>query len=45
MFPELAHHQVRGRLVDLIKVTQRKHNLAVTVALGRNMDAIVVDDD
>jgi len=36
---------VRGRLVDLIKVTQRKHNLAVTVALGRNMDAIVVDDD
>jgi hypothetical protein len=31
--------------VDLIKVTQRKHNLAVTVALGRNMDAIVVDDD
>jgi chromosome segregation ATPase len=31
--------------VDLIKVTQRKHNLAVTVALGRNMDAIVVYDD
>ena len=36
---------VRGRLVDLIKVPQRKHNLAVTVALGRHMDAIVVDDD
>jgi hypothetical protein len=36
---------VRGRLVDLVKVPQRKHNLAVTVALGRHMDAIVVDDD
>lgn len=36
---------MRGRLVDLIKVTQRKHNLAVTVCMGRNMDAVVVDDE
>ncbi|KAF4315661.1 hypothetical protein BBO99_00009220, partial [Phytophthora kernoviae] len=35
---------VRGRLVDLCKPIQRKYNLAVTVATGRHMDAIVVTD-
>jgi structural maintenance of chromosome 1 len=34
---------VYGRLVDLCRPTQRKYNLAVTVAGGKDMDAIVVD--
>jgi structural maintenance of chromosome 1 len=34
---------VCGRLVDLCRPTQRKYNLAVTVAAGKDMDAIVVD--
>ncbi|KAG3108003.1 Structural maintenance of chromosomes protein 1 [Phytophthora idaei] len=35
---------VRGRLVDLCKPIQRKYNMAVTVATGKHMDAIVVAD-
>ena len=34
---------VHGRLVDLCRPTQRKYNLAVTVAAGKDMDAVVVD--
>eukprot|EP00977_Amphora_coffeiformis_P002471 scaffold464_cov181-Amphora_coffeaeformis.AAC.9 len=34
---------VHGRLVDLCRPTQRKYNLAVTVAAGKDMDAIVVE--
>jgi structural maintenance of chromosome 1 len=36
---------VRGRLVDLCKPIQRKHETAVGVILGRNIDAIVVDEE
>lgn len=36
---------VRGRMTELLKVTQRKFNLAVTVALGRNTDAVVTEDE
>lgn len=37
------HYQgVHGRVIDLCKPTQRKYNLAVTVAMGRHMDAVVV---
>ncbi|OWZ14801.1 Structural maintenance of chromosomes protein [Phytophthora megakarya] len=35
---------VCGRLVDLCKPIQRKYNMAVTVATGKHMDAIVVTD-
>lgn len=35
---------VLGRLVDHCRPTQRRFNLAVTVAAGRDMDAIVVED-
>lgn len=35
---------VRGRLVELCKPVQRKYNMAVTVATGKHMDAIVVAD-
>ncbi|TMW55593.1 hypothetical protein Poli38472_010475 [Pythium oligandrum] len=35
---------VRGRLVDLCKPVQRKYNMAITVATGKHMDAIVVND-
>ncbi|CAK4115963.1 unnamed protein product [Aphanomyces euteiches] len=35
---------VRGRLVDLCKPIQRKYNMAVTVATGKYMDALVVSD-
>ena len=34
---------VQGRLVDLSRPTQRRFNLAVTVAAGRDMDGVVVD--
>jgi chromosome segregation ATPase len=34
---------VHGRLADLCRPTQRKYGLAVTVAGGKLMDAIVVD--
>jgi len=36
---------VRGRLVDLCKPTERKYETAVSVILGRNIDAIVVDEE
>jgi len=34
---------VQGRLVDLCRPSQKRYNLAVTVAAGKDMDAIVVD--
>jgi structural maintenance of chromosome 1 len=34
---------VQGRLVDLCRPTQKRFNLAVTVAGGKDMDAIVVN--
>ncbi|KAF8802737.1 condensin complex subunit SMC1 [Phlegmacium glaucopus] len=36
---------VRGRIVDLCKPIQRKYETAVSVVLGRNIDAIVVDEE
>ncbi|KAI3968839.1 hypothetical protein MKX01_028989 [Papaver californicum] len=36
---------VHGRITDLCRPTQVKYNLAVTVAMGRFMDAVVVDDE
>ncbi|KAJ3557591.1 hypothetical protein NM688_g1392 [Phlebia brevispora] len=36
---------VRGRVVDLCKPTQRKYEVAVATVLGRNIDAIVVDEE
>jgi structural maintenance of chromosome 1 len=36
---------VHGRMIDLCRPTQKKYNLAVTVAMGRSMDAVIVDDD
>ncbi|KAL8029139.1 hypothetical protein ABFX02_14G208600 [Erythranthe guttata] len=36
---------VRGRMTELCRTTQKKYNLAVTVAMGRFMDAVVVEDD
>ncbi|TPX51585.1 hypothetical protein SeMB42_g00124 [Synchytrium endobioticum] len=35
---------VHGRLYDLSKPTQNKYNLAVAIVMGKNMDAVVVDD-
>jgi structural maintenance of chromosome 1 len=34
----------RGRVTDLIKVSNKKYELAVITALGRSADAVVVDD-
>ena len=34
----------RGRVTDLIKVSNKKYVLAVITALGRSADAVVVDD-
>ncbi|KAF8638669.1 hypothetical protein AX17_002030 [Amanita inopinata Kibby_2008] len=36
---------VRGRVIDLCKPIQRKYETAVSVILGRNIDAIVVDEE
>ncbi|KAI0274052.1 condensin complex subunit SMC1 [Russula aff. rugulosa BPL654] len=36
---------VRGRLIDLCKPTQRKYETAISVILGRNIDAVVVDEE
>ena len=36
---------VLGRVTDLCKPRQRKHNIAVSVILGKNMDAIVVETE
>src|SRR5690606_4215336 len=36
---------VRGRIVDLCKPIARKYETAVSVILGRNIDAIVVDEE
>lgn len=36
---------VRGRVVDLCKPTQRKYETAISVILGRNIDAVVVDEE
>ena len=35
---------VHGRLTELIKVTQKKYELAVITVLGREADAVVVED-
>lgn len=36
---------VHGRMTDLCRPTQKKYNLAVTVAMGKFMDAVVVEDE
>eukprot|EP00040_Diaphanoeca_grandis_P035198 m.220674 g.220674 ORF g.220674 m.220674 type:complete len:1237 (-) comp33325_c2_seq1:161-3871(-) len=36
---------VHGKLIDLCKPVHRKYNVAVTVIMGMNMDAIVVDTE
>ncbi|ORY58944.1 hypothetical protein LY90DRAFT_506096 [Neocallimastix californiae] len=36
---------VHGRVLDLCKPIQRKYDIAVSIILGRNLDAIVVDDN
>lgn len=36
---------VRGRIVELVAPTSKRFNLAVTVALGKHMDAVVVDSE
>lgn len=36
---------VHGRMTDLCRPTQKKYNLAVTVAMGKCMDAVVVEDE
>ncbi|KAG4976773.1 hypothetical protein JHK86_036247 [Glycine max] len=36
---------VHGRMTDLCRPTQKKYNLAVTVAMGKFMDAVVVDNE
>lgn len=38
-------HGVHGRMTDLCRPTQKKYNLAVTVAMGKFMDAVVVEDE
>jgi hypothetical protein len=36
---------VRGRLVNLCQPTARKYEMAVSTVLGRNIDAVVVDEE
>ena len=44
-FSSFSVSGVRGRIVDLCKPIQRKYETAVSVVLGRNIDAIVVDEE
>jgi structural maintenance of chromosome 1 len=36
---------VHGRMTELCRPSQKKYNLAVTVAMGKCMDAVVVEDE
>ena len=36
---------VHGRMTDVCKPTQRKYHAAVTIAMGKNMDAVIVDEE
>ena len=36
---------VFGRMLDICKPHSKKYNSAVTIAMGKNMDAIVVDEE
>ena len=36
---------IYGRMTDCISVTQKKYHMPVTVVMGRNMDAILVEDE
>eukprot|EP01113_Clastostelium_recurvatum_P033704 TRINITY_DN4486_c0_g1_i1.p1 TRINITY_DN4486_c0_g1~~TRINITY_DN4486_c0_g1_i1.p1 ORF type:complete len:1283 (-),score=481.18 TRINITY_DN4486_c0_g1_i1:40-3828(-) len=36
---------VKGKMTDLVQPTQRRYNVAVTVAMGRYMDSIIVEDE
>lgn len=36
---------VHGRMTDLCRPIQKKYNLAITVAMGKFMDAVVVEDE
>eukprot|EP00053_Salpingoeca_punica_P018841 m.187119 g.187119 ORF g.187119 m.187119 type:complete len:1238 (-) comp17517_c0_seq1:164-3877(-) len=36
---------VHGRLFDLCKLRDKKYDVAVTVIMGKNMDAVVVDNE
>eukprot|EP00252_Welwitschia_mirabilis_P022634 TRINITY_DN6180_c0_g1_i1.p1 TRINITY_DN6180_c0_g1~~TRINITY_DN6180_c0_g1_i1.p1 ORF type:complete len:1224 (-),score=352.15 TRINITY_DN6180_c0_g1_i1:258-3929(-) len=36
---------VHGRMTDLCRPIQKRYNLAITVAMGKFMDAVVVDDE
>lgn len=36
---------VHGRIIDLCKPSSKKYNMAVTVAMGRHTDAVVVDSE
>ena len=36
---------VHGRVIELCKPSQKKYNAAVTIAMGKNMDAIIVDEE
>ncbi|BFZ56762.1 Structural maintenance of chromosomes protein 1 [Savitreella phatthalungensis] len=36
---------VRGRVVELVKATQSRHDAAIQLALGRNLDSFIVDTE
>lgn len=36
---------VHGQVTELSKVSQRRYNVAVSLALGKEMDSVVVDND
>jgi len=38
-----AFSGVHGRLIDLFEPIQNKYKIPISIILGRNMDAIVVD--
>lgn len=41
----IAHAGVFGRLSDLSKVTQQSYSLALALAMGKDLDSVVVDNE
>ena len=41
----MSHAGVHGRVPELARVIQRRHNLALAVVMGTHMESIVVDTE
>ena len=42
---DVLHAGVHGRVPDLARVIQRRHNMALAVVMGTHMESIIVDTE